>query len=63
MGLRDRLAALWPGGEAEADDAERFAYRCRRCDRAFESPERHVTAATCPDCGAEDVRVDDNPYL
>lgn len=60
MGLLDAL----PGwrGDRTGGDAETFGYRCRDCDRVFESTTRHVTDATCPACGSGDVRVADDPY-
>lgn len=61
MNLVDALRSLLPESE-RAGDRETFAYRCRACDAEFESPRRHVTDAGCPDCGAGDVRVADDPY-
>lgn len=59
--LLDRLPDFRRGGTDPA--AETFEYRCRDCDREFESTTRHVTDAECPTCGSADVRVADDPYL
>lgn len=59
MGLFDKLRECLPGRGASR--GETFTYRCRDCDREFESPYRHVTDARCPDCESEDVRVSE-PY-
>lgn len=64
MKLVEALLDLLPGRETGDPDAtETFDYRCRDCDHEFASPERHVTDARCPACGAGDVRVAENPYL
>lgn len=62
MGLADVLRALLPGHENESTQGETFNYRCRNCDRAFESTHRHVVTASCPACGSDDVRVCEDPY-
>jgi Zn finger protein HypA/HybF involved in hydrogenase expression len=60
--LFDAVRDLLPGRAGVARDKETFEYRCRDCDAEFASPQRHVTAASCPDCGSEDVRVGEDPY-
>lgn len=62
MGLLDALRDYLLGRGSTERDAETFEYRCRDCDREFETTARHVTEAECPDCGSEDVRVADDPY-
>lgn len=64
MGLFDAVRDLLPGNgrETAGSDGETFEYRCRDCDREFESTRPHVTAAKCPGCGSDDVRVGDDPY-
>lgn len=57
MSLLDFFRAAFSGRDTQHE--ETFGYRCRDCDCEFESPQRHVTAATCPDCGSGDVRVRD----
>lgn len=66
MGLLDTLRSFLPVADSPSETSgdepgapETFAYRCRDCDREFESPHRHVTDAACPDCGSPDVRVVD----
>lgn len=63
MGLLDALSDLLSGRrDPHESERETFEYRCRDCDHEFESTRRHVTAASCPDRGSEDVRVGDDPY-
>lgn len=62
MGLADVLSALLPGQENGSTQGETFEYRCRNCDRGFESTDRHVVTASCPACGSDDIRVGEDPY-
>lgn len=62
MGVFDALRAL-VSGDRSGDGEDTYTYRCRDCDREFESPRRHVTDASCPACDSGDVRVSDDPYL
>jgi Zn finger protein HypA/HybF involved in hydrogenase expression len=63
VGLFDAVRNLLSGGgRATGEDEETFEYRCRDCDSEFESTRPHVTAAKCPECGSNDVRVGEDPY-
>lgn len=63
VGLFDAVRDLLLGsGRATTGDEETFEYRCRDCEHEFESTRPHVTAASCPDCGSDDVWVSDDPY-
>lgn len=62
MGLLDLLRALVSRRGGQPAERETFEYRCRNCRCRFESPDPHVTTASCPNCGSDDIRVDEDSF-
>lgn len=50
MGVIDTLRGIISG------DQRTYTYACRDCGHEFESTERKVTNAECPECGSSFTR-------